>query len=336
MKLFTAPGRVPISAKVSLLAEGSVFANLGYEPDGSRAYVECEVCHSLPEGRFLGAGGAANGNQIGLWAEVIAKSHGSLLHQQLNVQHMLAEYAEEKKNKQDRIIGCVVATKVVAEKHILRGPSNGANPTSWAGGGGVHIAALMVVHKLAKGVNSILGDHLASRKEQSVSIEMECGLEQLGVMRPSTGEAYPFEAMPEDWYATVQAKNEDGTPMKGLPRFGAIDGEQLVVTYGMPGAKIEFQGIATTPNPAENMARITRVTAEQDGMSLRIAAERVNEASLPGRGVFFKRTGRTGVVMCAMTSGVRLGLRASVENPLLQVLVGRDIVWTPLASACLV
>lgn len=329
------PPRLPLTGRMTALAEGSPFSKLGYAADASKAYIECEVCHSLPGGRFRGAGGAANGNELGLWADVIAKSHGSLLHQQLNVQHQLAEYSDNKQGKQDRIIGCVVATQIVASKYGgMRGPSNAKGATNaWADGADVHISALMVVHKMAKGVHTILGNHLASRTEQSVSIEMECGIDQLGVMRPSTGEAHSFTLMPQEWLDTVAWKDAEGKAVAGLPMLGSIDGERLVFTYGMPGDAIEFQGIATTPNPAENKARITRVEASNDGMCLRIAAERVDEAALAGRSVFYKSTGRTGIVAAVLTSGSRVGWKATASNPLLQVHVGRDVVFTPLDAA---
>lgn len=337
-KLTTAPGRIPLDAKISALAEGSVFSKLGYKADGSKAYIECEVCHSLPAGRFVGAGGAANGNELGLWADVIAKSHGSLLHQQLNVRHQLAEYADDKRGKQDHIIGCVVATQIVASKpgSALRAPSNHRNAGDlWSHGADVHIAALMVVHKLAKGVNTMLGNHITSREEQSVSIEMQCGIDQLGVMHPETGEAHSFGSMPDEWMNTVQWTNAQGERYAGLPVVGSVGGKRLVVCYGLPGDAIEFQGIATTPNPAENMARITNVLAENDGRTLRIAAERVDEAALPGRSVFYKATGRTGRVQKVLTEGRYYGLRATAENPVLLVHVGRDIVFTELNAACL-
>ena len=115
----------------------------------------------------------------------------------------------------------------------------------------------------------------------------------------------------------------------------SVGGERLVVCYGMPGDAIEFQGIATTPNPAENMARITNVLAENDGRTLRIAAERVDEAALPGRTVFYKGTGRTGRVEKVLTQGRYYGLRATAENPVLKVHVGRDVVFTELKAACM-
>lgn len=336
------PARIALAeTPVTLLAESSVFAKDGYKADESKAYVECAVCHSLPAGRFRGAGGAANGNELGLWAEVVAKSAGSLLHQQLNVRHQLKQYAAEadRKNAVDRIIGCVVATKVIASKHgVMRGPSNRysrSTGSTWEDGADVHIAALMVVHKLAHGVNKILGDHITSREEQSVSIEMQCGVDQLGVMRPSTGECYVWEQMPEDWLATVQFADAGGQPFAGLPILGSIDGERLVVTYGLPGDTIQFQGIATTPNPAENLARITSVVAE-DGFSTRIAAERVDEVTLPGRSVFFPRTKRTGVIDKVLTTGIKYGLRASVDKPLLRVLIGREEVFVRREQCALV
>lgn len=326
------PGRIPLAVQIvpTALAETSPFAKLGYKPDAAKAYIECAVCHSLPAGRFTGAGGAANGNELGLWASVIAASHGSLLHQQLNIRHQLKTYADDPKNKHDRIIGCVVATQVVASKSgRMRGPSNVTESmgSSWTDGADCHIAALMVVHKLADGVNRLLGDHITSREEQSVSIEMECKMQQLGVMNPATGEHHSFASLPDAWAETIQWKDAAGVPYAGLPVLGSIDGTRLVMTYGNPGDAIAFNGIATTPNPAENKAKITNVLCEDDGSRLRIAAERVDEVALCGRTVRLPKTGREGRVAAVLTQGSRYGHKATAEAPLLQVLAGRDVVF---------
>ena len=54
------------------------------------------------------------------------------------------------------------------------------------------IKALACVFKLAQGVNATLGDHLASRQKQSVSIETTTPHTNIGVLRPSTGELVPI------------------------------------------------------------------------------------------------------------------------------------------------
>lgn len=292
----------------------SPFAKLGFKADRWKAYVECEVCHSLPDGRLVGAGHGANGNIIAFWPDVIANSHGGLVHQQFNIGHKIAAYAadDKKANAEDRIVGCVIAT------HVEQKPMEGwYSPTNLQGKGN-HIRALVVVWKLAKGVNKIIGDHLASRVEQSVSIETIVSKERLGIMRPSTGEGFAFLDMPEDWALTVKAAKPGF-----LPKVGMIDGEQLVLTYGIPGGTVEFRGLAMTPNPAEATAKVVSIAASKvDDETFAIAAESVND-QLVGKKVKF-HTGRIGEVVKVSTSGAGLmGVNASQDDPLLTVKITR-------------
>lgn len=265
----------------------SPFAKLGYKADRWKAYVECEVCHSLPEGKLVGAGQAANGNIIAFWPDVIASSHGALLHQQFNIRHKLAAYETDdakKANAEDRIVGAIIAT------HVAPKPLEGWYAPGNTAGKGNHIRALAVVWKLAKGVNKLIGDHLASRVEQSVSIETIVSPKQLGIMRPSTGEGYAFADMPQVWADTIKA-SKPGL----LPRAGAVDGEQLVLTYGIVGGSIEFRGLALTPDPAEETAKVLSITASKvSEETYALAAEAVSD-TLIGRQVRFD-TGRVGEV----------------------------------------
>ena len=164
-----------------LLAEDSPFAN-DYVPDQSKAFIEFEICHTLPD--YLGpvamGQGKKNGkdytvtNLCGFFPDTLEVSHEALQYQQLNLRHLLAAYDEStgpnKKIRNDAIVGCIVATR------FPRKPQNGWRVPGNSKGGTASIRACAVVFKLAKGMDRLMGEHLTGRQEQSVSIEVTLSL----------------------------------------------------------------------------------------------------------------------------------------------------------------
>lgn len=287
--------------EISARGESTAFPNL--QADRWKAYCEFDICHSLPDV----IGPVQRGNLIGYFPSALEASHGSMLHQQFNLRHALKAYDKEKIPR-DRIIGCVVATA------FPRKPAQGWRAPGKQDGATAHIHAAAVIFKLAEGVNKVLGDHLTERTRQSVSMEATTHKGNIGLYRPSTDQICPVLDPPEEWLPSLTFAKGDS-----FPTVGQIDGEKLVVIYGM-GEPVEFQGVAMTPRPAELAAQITSVMAEEYEICS-IAAEAHPMAALEGREFQF-RTGRWGQVEKVFTEGMAWApgcarIRAHAENPML-------------------
>lgn len=287
----------------------SLVALSGYKPDPYKAYLEFDICHSLPEI----AGPVQALNYIGYNAQTLADSHQSLLHQQFNIRHLLKAYGNEEDNKiaRDRIIGCVVATS------YPKMPMGG-----WVAGQSIPVRAAATIFKLAEGVPKLLGDHLTSRNKQSVSIESVTNFGNIGVHRPSTGETWPILELPASF---AKALSE----YKGsiMPHVGKMGDEQLIVQYGI-GQPVFLRGVGMTANPAEQAARITNVQAEAlrkdlDAETLFVVSAEAEMKDMMGIPIKFK-SGRTGRVIAVTTEGIASlpsGLRvsASIQDPALTI-----------------
>lgn len=285
----------------------SLVAQSGFKADPYRAYLEFEICHSLPEV----AGPVQADNFIGYTADTLAISHQSLLHQQFNIRHLLKAYGtEENSVARDRIIGCVVATA------YPRTPMGG-----WPKGEAVPVRAAATIFKLAEGVGKLLGDHLTSRQKQSVSIETTTNFGNIGVHRPSTGESWPLLDLP----ANV-AKSLSEYKGSTMPHVGKLSNEQLVVLYGM-GEPINLRGVGMTAFPAERAAKILGVQAERrelEASTLFTVSAQQQMGAMVGQTVKFK-TGRVGCVVGvtvegeARLLGTSLRMPGTVEDPALLI-----------------
>lgn len=305
-------GGAAASAEVS-----SPFAALGYKPDPWKMYVEFDICHSLP----VKIGPVESFNYIGYFPDTLAASHASLLHQQFNLGHKLKAYSPKQVSgasrpevARDRIIGCIVATA------FPNAPAQGWISPKNPQGGTACIRALAVVFKLAEGVAQVMGAHLTSRQKQSVSIECITNLGNIGVLIPSKMEVCPLLEPTDGVLSAMTEPATDGL----LPHIGKLNGEQLVVVYGM-GAPVSFRGVGMTPQPAEKPAKIVSVSAEQGGGQLMaIAAEEVSGAVV-GQSVRFT-SGRVGKIEALHTKTTRLpgaswSMPATAEDPVLEIVM---------------
>lgn len=292
-------------------AEDPGFAALGLKPDMFKAYVGFKICHTLP----ATLGPVQSGNILGFQAPSMAASHGSLLHQQLNLRHLLRiDDGPGNPVTRDRIIGAIVATSFPK-------PMGGYKP-----GESHPITAHAVLFKVAEGVPKLLGEHLSGRETQSVSIETNTNFGNIGVHRPSTGELHPILEAPREWQGAFEE-------VKGklMPHVGEVKGEQLVVIYGMNGNPVDMRGVGVTPNPAERQAKIIGLTAESDTRRFEDCTEETRfsisaEAEfggLLGQKVGFK-SGRAGTVYeIALEGKVRVPggvcMSAQRNDPVLKI-----------------
>lgn len=295
-------------------AAGSPFANAGLKADRWKAYMEFDICHSLP----LITGPVMEGYYTAYTPQTLAMSHASLLHQQVNLNHLLKAYdAEGDKASgaaKDRIVGCVVATFFPDQP--MGGWKAGADST----GPAPSIRACAAIFKLADGVNRMMGDHQTSRKKQSVSIECVTSYDNIGIFLPSRGvdQIVPILDVTEE--AMTEALSLD--PLK----IGKINGEQPVFIFGI-GKPVEFRGVGITPRPAEAAAKILSFQAEKktiDGGTLIAMAASAIDQNLLEKKVEF-RSRRVGVIRAIHTEdkarlkGLSWGIEASVESPVLDI-----------------
>ena len=141
------------------------------KPDNFKAYLEYEICTSLPN--IIGP--EMHGRVIGYHPQVLANSYRSLLHQQNNLGHSMKVYGATR----DRIVGTVVGVAFPDSSEPWAVPASVAEAPK--------MRVLAVVHKAAEGVEKLLGKHLASREKMSVSIESTGPAKELAVFDPADG-----------------------------------------------------------------------------------------------------------------------------------------------------
>lgn len=217
-------------------------------PDNYKAYVEYEICTSLPN--IIGP--EMHGRVIGYHPQVLANSYRSLLHQQNNIGHSMKVYGATR----DRIVGTVVGVAFPEMTEAWVMPESLATAPK--------IKVLAVVHKAAEGVEKLLGKHLTSREKMSVSIESTCLTRDYSVFDPSDESFINLLSAPEKFGKDIMWFDKK----RGL-QIKKFEGRQLVLCPGGESGVVEFMGVGFTPTPAEKIAQITDIRAQiGDGMMM--------------------------------------------------------------------
>jgi len=295
------------------MSEDDPFAKLDMKADRWKAYMDFDIVHCMP----AVMGPVQEGFYTTYLPKIAAASHGSLVHQQMNLNHLLKEYStDDKAISRDRIVGCVVATYFPPEP--TGGWKIGDDPEK-----APSIRARAVIFKLADGVNRMIGDHQASRNTQSVSIESITPMDNLGIYLPSRG---------PDRITSLMDVESDAELMGALGvnplKLGKVNGEQAVFVFGISDP-VDLRGVGITPRPAEREAKIISFKAERTqtadgGTLIAMAASQVDQ-ELMGRKVTFRSTGRSGVIDKVWNDGVaRLqdmswGIKATQDEPVVRV-----------------
>lgn len=222
----------------------SQFAAQNFQANDWRSFVEFDICHSLP---VVAQPAMGTGNVTAFHPASLAASYKELLHQQMNLEHLMKHHDPERITH-DRIIGCVVAVSFPPE------PEGGWKiPNDKQSAVPIHCCA--VVFKIAQGALEMLREHLSGEKKWSVSIEvMGRSMEEMGIYRPSTRELFPLLDAPDMVFQAI-SKNENGMLCLGKLKTG----EQLALAYGGDGHPLIFQGVGFTGAPASLEAEITAV-----------------------------------------------------------------------------
>lgn len=305
------------------------FADLGFTPDAWRAYMQFNLCRAFPNV----IGPAASGNTMGFAPRVLERSHASLVHQQINLDHRLKAYdGMGSKVPRDRIVGCCVAT------NFPKAPATGGFNQEWNGIPGTvdeapEITAMAVLFKIAEGVNHFLGDQLSSKRPRSVSVEFNCGLENMGIYVPSTREIFSLMEAPEELLGAITENKDFG----GLSLGDAPNGERLAWAYGGTDGEVEFRGTGIVQHPADRTARIQSVVAHSKAGDLcSLPAEHLGELLVGKRAKLVKAvSGAVTEILSIHTEG-RHGppggewrLEASETDPVaeLKTLTGKRTWW---------
>jgi hypothetical protein len=308
---------------VSSFAETSPFAVNGYEPDRFTAYVEFDICHSLP-GAWLGPL-FNTGEYMGFMPATLSLSHKSLRHKQFNFRHRLKANGSK---GPDHIIGATLDT------WIPEMPPEGWWSPSNPAGAQSYIKVCAAVFKQANDVAGILERHNNGEEVQSVSVEVSDFASNLRLYRPSTGEIVGYDEIPQEWADAFEFPKGGKRPLakKQLP-----NGERIIVIYGGAGNKVQFSGVGMTPNPAERhagtdkpIAEITSVLAEGDELCA-VAAEAVPRL-IEGKRVKFD-TGALGTICSVETSGHHCAHIASKDEPVCVIMLRGKLVSMPLSKA---
>lgn len=243
---FGAPPRASLQAtNLKLLdRQAGQFAAQNFEPNDWRSFVEFDICHSMP---VVTQPAMGTGNITAFHPATLAASYRELLHQQVNIEHMVKHHDPDRITH-DRIVGCVVAVSFPPE------PEGGWKiPMDMQSAVPIHCCA--VVFKIAQGALAMLNEHLSGQRKWSVSIEvMGRSVEEMGIYRPSTRELFPLLDAPDIMFEAV-SKSDDGKLCLGKMRTG----EQLALAYGGEGRPVIFQGVGFTGTPASLEAEITSV-----------------------------------------------------------------------------
>lgn len=305
--LASAPLIVESETEISMLAaDDPVFAAL--QPDDFKAYVRFRIATAFPNV----IGPEMHGRFFGFHPQVLANSYRSLLHQQINLGHLLKAYGAYR----DRIIGGAVGVQVgnlqrQSRQTIADSPAQAQ-----------YLDVVAVIYKSAEGVRELLGNHVSARQKQSVSIESRSPMADHGIFDPRDGSIIPIASAAELYPGLLTQHKERGI------QIGKIDGIQFALAPGGESGAVQFRGVGVTPNPAERgTAKIIDLKAAADSDDICFAALCLPEWE-PGQAVawspisLYGDAGR-GTVVDVIAAGKvsRHGMtkRASEADPLLEI-----------------
>lgn len=220
-----------------------------HTPDAYTAYSVVKFGRSLP---LVVGPESRSGAIFGIDPSVIARSYQSIIHKQMNMGHQLVVLG----SKEDRICGCVLAAAFPEE------PEGG-----WVVGDSIEdapcITAFAALHKQAKGVDKMVGQHLTGKVKMAVSMEFTFYRDQVGVYDPKTKTTYDRKDIPKELWSFL-AEDQDG---RLLLKKGGTRNPAPILAIGGKSGYIWFSGVGYTSRPAEKTAEVESIAAEmRDGL----------------------------------------------------------------------
>jgi hypothetical protein len=225
-----------------------------FEPDDTKAYVECRISHSFPSVLFYGSA---------LHPQVIQNSYQTMLHQKVDLMHLVKVYDKDKISR-DRIVGSVVAVEFPVRGSAWPIPKSVDDAPC--------IRAVMAIYKQAEGVDRVLGQHQSGRQRWTVSQEI-MHERQTGVflVKGKSGgfssthpefaalgyEVINWDAAPDSLRAVLP--NRAGGKVK--PWKDGTTTRDVVFLMGGLNGSVTYEGIGLVQEGAEPEAEISRVLA---------------------------------------------------------------------------
>lgn len=276
-----APG---FTLALSLCGEdGLRFGNETFVPDATKGYFQFQLSHAFPVHTVY---------QTGLHPSVIARSYRSLLHQNLNREHQIASYSDDK-DVRDKMIGCIVAVDY---------------PREPAGGWKVDyppdqtpcITGVASISKQMSGVAQLLGDHLSGKHKYAVSMEVFYPLlpgddpehreSASGFAVALNGKTPQFDFTPSDmlragWEYVPAAKAPEeliATFSRKKNRVVAqYRGRRVCVLMGGLENAVHYAGVGVVRYGAEPPAKIMRLAASAGNPLDRLADDLLDAFAHP-------------------------------------------------------
>lgn len=274
------------------------------EPDDYTAYAIVNFCRTVP---MVMGPESRTGAIFVLHPAVVARSFHRMQHKQMNMGHTLVALG----SKEDRICGCVLGVVFPEEPEggwVI--PDNAVDAPE--------ITAMAALHKQAKGVDKMLGSHMAGKVKMAVSMEFTFYRDEVGIYDPATKTVYDRNAIPENLKGFT-AEDKDGR----LILLKTARQPALQLAPGGVSGDLFFSGVAYTDRPAEASARVESFTASRrEGMMICEVGEL--PVWSPGMNAVWKNGEyNKGVVAAVHLEGrhTRFSktLTATFENPVLEV-----------------
>lgn len=230
-------------------------------PDVTKGYVEFSLAHAFP---------VVTAYQSAFHPGTVQHSYGSMRHQVLDLRHQVASYFKDSDHpvREDRIIGSVLGVE------FPMAPAGGWALTDADRSPGIRGVA--VLHKQAKGVDRVLGEHQGGRHQWTVSLEVDYRLSESAVLLVPTDGARELDTIafqtpalyaraglhclafldaPDDLLACYDDERGMFTRMyrgwKPITLLGGVDGE------------VHFKGVGLVEYGAEPTARVEQMLAEE-------------------------------------------------------------------------
>lgn len=296
--------------------EHPVFGNV--TPDDYTAYAIVKFSRGAP---MIMGPESRSGAIFVIHPAVIARSFHRMRHKQMNMGHTLVALG----SKEDRICGCVLGVTFPEE------PEGGwVIPESAEDA--PEITAFAALHKVAKGVDKMLGGHLSGKVKMAVSMEFTFYRDEVGIYDPATRTVYDRKNIPANLKGFT-AEDKDGRLF--LVKSARTPALQLAI--GGVSGEIFYSGIGYTDRPAEATARVDQFQASRkEGMMVCEVGE-VPEWAPGMQAVWPGGEHGRGLVKAVHVEGshVRHGKRlsATFENPALDIQLPNGVMILRRASS---
>jgi hypothetical protein len=233
-----------------------------FKPDGTKGFFRFELGHAWPKGETVYG--------TALHPAVTAMSWESILFQNVNYEHRIAEYHKvpgEASKVDDRILGSVLTAS------YPRPPSGGWKISANSSPG---ISGVGSFAKLATAMNKVVGEHSAGRHNWTVSMEVIYDFNKAGFLVEgkglNSGTPDDIAKMGYDYVPVVDANDEllASFSIKKNRLVKKYKNRKTAVLMGGIDSPVHFAGVGIVRYGAEPTAKITRLAASDDSPAVKL------------------------------------------------------------------